>query len=336
MRTKAVYVVVSGNSDIYFEQAWVSAWSLKHYNPNMRVECVVDRDTYNNILGSYRKKALEVIDEIVRIEIPIHFNRKKQSRWLKTNLRSLVKGDYIFIDTDTIICDKLDEIDDFEYDVMMVQDSHCPLSKISSKVVIQNQIEAICGKEIKTERYFNSGVIFCKDTPKARTLYEEWNRRWQESCKRGIYFDQKALAVALEGRDDVQEMSGIYNCQIRFSIRFLHKAKIIHFFNSNVYQDCINPFLGKDVYNHVKEEGRISPHIQEMIIDCKSLFIAPSLTIAEEELKIRNSKAFELLKAAYNHSTFYYTSLIKLSKIQLVVLSSVSHIVKKLKRLLTC
>ena len=31
MKTKAVYVVVSKESDIYLEQAWVSAYSLKCY-----------------------------------------------------------------------------------------------------------------------------------------------------------------------------------------------------------------------------------------------------------------------------------------------------------------
>lgn len=331
MRTKAVYVVVSGDKDIYFEQAWVSAWSLKHYNPEMRVECVVDQDTYDNIVTGYRKKALEIIDELVKIEVPIEYTKKEQSRWLKTNLRNLVQGDYLFIDTDTVICDRLAEIDDFEHDVMMVQDSHCPLSKIPSRNNVQKDIVTILGKELNTDTFFNSGVIFCRDTEKARSLYEEWHKTWMLSRSKGIPVDQRALAIAMDGHDCVYEMDGIYNCQVRFSYKYLFKAKIMHFFNSPWYQDCINPFFGKQVYLEVKQNQGISVEMQNMILDCKSLFVAPSLTIAEEELAVRNTKAFSFLVRIQKRYPRYYSFIQWTAFIQHKLLSGIQKVTRRVK-----
>lgn len=37
MQTKIVYVVVADKDSIYLEQAYVSVWSLKYYNPDASV-----------------------------------------------------------------------------------------------------------------------------------------------------------------------------------------------------------------------------------------------------------------------------------------------------------
>lgn len=332
MKTKAVYVIVSGVGDIFFEQAWVSAWSLKHYNPTMTVEFVVDQNTYTNIYSTYRKSALAIIDKIVKVDTPQNYNNKERSRWLKTSLRKHVTGDYLFIDTDTIVCDSLEEIDDFTSDVMMEYDGHCEFSKLYEREIVLEIIFSIIGKKLAIKDYYNSGVMYVKDTPIAHEMYEKWHELWCCSVQKGIPTDQKSLAVVLNEKNCVTRMSGIYNCMIRYTIRYLHKAKIIHFFNGYWYQDCLNPFFGKQVYEKIKKLGYIDIETQEMILDCKSLFVVPSLTIAEEELEIHNSKAYELLKSAYINSSFYYALLVKLSDIQLKLLSPLHQFMKWSKK----
>lgn len=317
MKTKAVYVVVSSDSDIYFEQAWVSAWSLKHYNPDMWVECVVDQDTYQQIQNGYRKGASSVIDKFVCVNTPNTLSKKETSRWLKTKLRKLVDGDFLFIDTDTIVCDKLDDIDAFDCDVMMVPDSHCPLSQITSVKMIQDQCMRIAGRKLVDETYFNSGVIYCKDTPKSHQLYDKWHSLWQEACKKGVVFDQKPLALIIEGTDYVQEMSGIYNCQVRFSVQYLADAKILHFYSDrSYYPDYTHPFFGVGIYQKIKELQEITDEIKALVLHGKSLFIAPTLLIGRDELDVRNSRAFSFLLRIRQHAPFYYNIILWLSYIQ--------------------
>ena len=61
---------------------WVGKidWELKHYNPEMEVECVVDPDTYDQVMGCYRRQALSVIDRLVRVEVPAQFGKKERSK----------------------------------------------------------------------------------------------------------------------------------------------------------------------------------------------------------------------------------------------------------------
>ena len=195
MRTKAVYVVVSGETDVYFEQAWVSAWSLKHYNPGMEVECVVDPDTYDQVMGCYRRQALSVIDRLVRVEVPAQLGKKERSRWLKTSLRRHVEGDFLFIDTDTIVCDSLRDLDSLAGDVMMVRDHHCPFSEMTDAKYILQGIENTLGSRFTEDDYYNSGVIYTKDTPASHAFFEAWHAQWKEFHKQGVHTDQCSLAV---------------------------------------------------------------------------------------------------------------------------------------------
>ncbi len=43
--TKFLYILVSGQTDIYCEQTYVSMLSLKHYNPDAEISLLVDDET---------------------------------------------------------------------------------------------------------------------------------------------------------------------------------------------------------------------------------------------------------------------------------------------------
>ena len=116
MQTKIIYTLVSENSDYYLEQALISVYSLRKHNPEATVELVVDKDTAATLVEK-RSKIKEYVTSIVEIDVPREYDKKRRSRFLKTNLRQLVKGDYLFIDCDTVICGKLDEIDAFDGDL---------------------------------------------------------------------------------------------------------------------------------------------------------------------------------------------------------------------------
>ena len=90
MKTNVVYVVISEQKDIYFEQVWASAWSLKYHNPDTLITLLTDGATKETIYTDGRKEALKIIDKVVVVDFDVNYTNMEKSRWIKTNMRQLI------------------------------------------------------------------------------------------------------------------------------------------------------------------------------------------------------------------------------------------------------
>ena len=118
-----LYVLTSTDKDIYMEQLWVSVTSLRMYNPETTVVLLMDKITYEGLIG-YRAKLLDLIDEPIVVPTPEGYSQKEMSRYIKTTARQWVKGDFLFIDTDTVIAGDLSDVDKLEGDVLLCPEFH--------------------------------------------------------------------------------------------------------------------------------------------------------------------------------------------------------------------
>ena len=178
MRTKIVYILCSDENDIFYEQALLSVFSLRKYNPDAFVELIVDQYTITTINGK-RSKIKEYVNSIKVVEVPEKYNRRQLSRWIKTSLRNLIDGDYLFIDTDTIITDCLYDIDNFTGDIGAVKDQHTVVKKNSGKYIMLQWATQDGWSCFDDLLYFNSGVMYVRDCDFTHDFYKEWNKRWQ-------------------------------------------------------------------------------------------------------------------------------------------------------------
>ena len=55
MKTKIIYVLVSNENDCYLEQALVSIYSLRLYNPDANLLLLVDEETSRTLENGIRK-----------------------------------------------------------------------------------------------------------------------------------------------------------------------------------------------------------------------------------------------------------------------------------------
>ncbi len=210
MKTKIVYAITSDNSDIYLDQLVFSVKTLRRHNPNAKICVIMDCVTENHLVGE-REKILSLIDEKIVIKTPDGFNKRARSRYVKTLIRQVVVGPYLFIDTDTIITANLSPIDSLSHDVAACLDRHLPLNKnqMGGSIVSQLKIVGLIPNQ-EDEQYFNSGVMFVNDTRLAHNLYERWHSHWYKSHQKGMYIDQPALALAnKELTDDTLADDGI-------------------------------------------------------------------------------------------------------------------------------
>ncbi len=251
MRTKIVYALISDCSDYYWEQALISVYSLRLYNPDAVVELVVDTLTATTLDGK-RAEIKKYVSRIIIVEIPDIYTQIQRSRYLKTNLRKWVEGDFLFLDCDTVICGKLNEIDCFEGELGLVADINGELPLTDAFAI--DRCHQIGFDKIKGKPYYNSGVMYVKDTLATHDFYTKWFENWQHSVGLGVVFDQPALCQTnIEQQFLIQELPGIWNCQFKYSgMKLISEAKIIHYFSGGKLV-----FIQELTYRKIKETATI-------------------------------------------------------------------------------
>lgn len=288
MQTKLVYVLTSNENDSYLEQALLSIYSARKHNPDASIYLVVDGKTCSTINGS-RALIRQYLTDVISVDLPANLSNMQKSRYLKTKLREIVDGDFLYIDTDTIVADSLADIDDWDIEIGAVPDTHLRIDEHLCREEIR-RLAKLVGWEIPQNGfYFNGGLLFVKDTQKAHELFNEWHRLWQlYSDEFKLFIDMPPLAKANELCGyPIQRIPDIYNCQIiENGIRYLHEAKIIHYFASNIGRyDC--PYLFRDsaIYSTIKEEG-ITEEIKDMLDNPKSAFLSKCTIIGGNQSEI--------------------------------------------------
>ena len=238
MKTKLVYVLTCEPEDTYIEQALMAVWSARYWNPDAHIVLLTDNKTSALLhAGDARGEILQYISEEVVTTFDEDKNMHYRSRWLKTKARELVKGDMLFIDCDTICCKSLESVDSFDCEVGAVPDSHLPISEYNDDMFENVEAQArILGWDIRGEKYyFNSGVMFSKNTPKTQQLYSKWHMYWIEGYNNhGIKADQPALAKAnIDCNHIISNFGNEYNNLLYTQNITLRNSFILHIWSFN-------------------------------------------------------------------------------------------------------
>ena len=306
MKTKLVYIVTSSLEDIYWEEAWVSAWSTRYHNPDARIALVCDKETLETAKKSYRAKSLELFDETITVDFDPEISNKQRSRWIKTNLREYIRGDFLFIDSDTIITDSLNEIDDWNFDIGMVCDNHSRSISPFMEKYYEKAYKQVFPVDVP---YYNSGVMFVKDNEKTNAFFHQWHQNWRGLGDVVEYTDQTPLArTVIDYGHPITEISGAYNCQISVSIKYLHQAKIIHSYHTWWHSySTVSPFMQITTYERIKEKQEIDEDLKQRILNCKAEFTEISVPYNEEILHFLASTTvrFVLLPLFIKKRNFY-------------------------------
>jgi hypothetical protein len=256
---------------------------------------LTDKNTGKYLADSHRNHE-KYVSEIKIVDIPGEFSQKESSRWIKTSIRNYVSGDFLFIDCDTIITEKLDY--DFPPDIQIgaVLDTHVPLSQhhLFNEFQKRNTIAGF-QKTDKKDFYYNSGIIFCRDTPETRVFFNEWHDLWVEGNKRGVSADQPSFNQANNRLNNITtELSGEWNCQISHNgLPYLSDAKIIHYFATSLvsFEHPFIPASGQ-VLLSIKNKGEIPSDIINLLKKPKAAFSTKARIISDQT-------ALDVLESAF-------------------------------------
>ena len=199
---KIVYVTVGADKIEYINMQRIAVASAKKHMPHVPVVIVTDGET----LPKLRKYKDFSGVELASFPVPADLNTVEKSRYLKTNLRSLVSGDFLYIDSDSIICE--DFSDDLpECSLGLVLDENRPLAEQDDGGAAIRRCAQARGFDLSgCESYFNGGVIFAKDDAPAKAFFkdsydtvfpkQDGIYTWRVSIQEGtIYFCDEANTV---------------------------------------------------------------------------------------------------------------------------------------------
>lgn len=221
------FVLTAKDLGLYADMAAVAALAVRRLHPQARIILVTDEPTARAI--DYGSHALgnivsEIIVQPTGTDDPI-----VSSRRLRTVLRQLVKGDYLYLDNDAIAVRPLDREWPEGADLALARDWNergIPPDALPNV----EKLRAKLGWEFPPDRYFNGGVIFVRDTPAAHAFYAEWHRRWQQTLSLGIRQDQSSLNSAIAaGVATVAILPDRDNWATHSTAMLRGRARIFHF-----------------------------------------------------------------------------------------------------------
>ena len=242
--------------------------------PDSFVSLLTDNKTKKSFNENNRQEILKIIDEIITVDFPDNTNNKYKARWLKTSMRKHIEGDFLFIDCDTVITEKLI----FKTNIVVgaVQDIHLSLHKRfknNDYMEFHTQRDKKCGFTTSEYSYYNSGVIYCKDTIECHSFFEKWHSLWLSGYEKGVTEDQPSFSMAnITCNNIITEIDGTWNCQLVNSGKlYLPNAKIIHYYNSEDNKKNYL-FAKKNVYDSIKKEGNIPLEYKKILMKPRAAF----------------------------------------------------------------
>lgn len=279
---KLLYVLVSQDSDCYYEQALLSVMSAKYHMPGVSIALLMD-DKTNDSIKENRKHILNYIDECRVVTFDDSVNAVIRSRSLKTSMHKYVTGDLLYVDVDTLWVGAID-FKVFDGEIMGVSDGNVEFENFKWKNIHQNLANRLNFK-INKDFFINGGVLFVKDSPVAHSFMDDWNRWWKYSCDNGVFTDQQSLNYVNSYKVGVAKpLPDFYNVQIDFSIRYILGAKLIHYFSSGLQNAELEEFFElkkKSFWQSVKKSDKQIEIFQRIIQN-------PNVCFSDAMVKLNN------------------------------------------------
>ncbi|MBQ7268266.1 MAG: hypothetical protein IJS62_00215 [Bacteroidales bacterium] len=306
MNTKILYVLVSDGSDCYAEQLMLSLTSLRRHCPGAEVCVLTDNATMDALpsRGGSGKTLLALPDRWIvadpGADLPKHF----RSRILKTEMREHIQGDFLYIDTDTIVLGPLDAIDDVSFPLALCLDHHCALRDIAVKKDIAAHCRQVGFDITEDDTYFNSGVIFARDCPEVRDFFRSWKEKYLAGRERGIKEDQPSLAWVVAEKPIAGRLDEVWNCQLPYGVRYMKDARIFHYFAAGQDGSRLFLFNRTDVLEEIKRSGGITGEADAVLEDPFKGISPLSYLSSTEDFSFFTTRRYRDLRRLYRPGKF--------------------------------
>lgn len=242
-----LYVLIANEKDQYAEMAATSMATLRATNKNAKIKVLTDCETdrlQTPAMRYLRNSADDIVVEKCDYDTPL-----LRSRHLKLSCRNILKGDFVYLDLDTLISRDLSEFVAHRSDFAAVQDRTGPTEQMVEQAARKGWVVP--------KQYFNSGVFGVHDTPAMHSVFEDAYALWLEASKDGFGWDQIPFNVAFHRSKEAQVefLSQSYNAQIQIKSYAAIRPHIFHIFGSHTAE--YNETVLRVITKKFKETGSL-------------------------------------------------------------------------------
>ena len=269
-----LYVLTSTPNDYFYEQFFLSAASLKLVMPDAEVILLCDSKTKETLIGN-RCEYEKLVSRTIAVDAPSDMFQVEVSRWLRTSMRRLVSGDFLFLDGDTVVTEDLSSIAELGIKFGACLDNHTLINRHPNRDRFIEGDKKLGFSSHLSNRQYNGGVLFCTDTPETHKIFDRWHELWLFTRNKNIIRDQPSLNMAIyENLSSFTELDGTWNCQLVTNyLPYLANAKIIHYFATNLVMN-ISPFIlaSEAILKKIKDTGLIPDEAMQLLKNPRAAF----------------------------------------------------------------
>lgn len=228
MEIKLVYCLTSSGGDLYEAMTRVSLATVRLTNPSAHIEIACDEQSYQALQASdsHLFREADAVHGFPTPEGPPTF----RNRFVKTQLRLLLSGPFLFLDSDTVVRKPLSALQHVHGDLAAAPNHSA--DSLSEQIWCEDQanLDAM-GWSIR-EPYVNGGVIWYQDTPGAHRFAQAWHRNWLANVERTRRLrDQPALNYSLvETNAQMAVLDHCWNAQVEIAPKKAKDANVWHMY----------------------------------------------------------------------------------------------------------
>src|SRR4051794_14367630 len=211
-RPQFCYVLTTTGRDPFADMTYASVMFLREIHPEAEIVCLCDAASHRELTSSGHA-LLDVVDRTQSIDThdgPPGF----RNRYVKTQMRQILDGDFVYLDSDTLVVDRLDKMLACHASVGGIA-NHSGTDDPTGLNDVEQDYFHTMGWELPRKVYVNGGVLLLRDSDPARRFCQLWHEKWLAWTRRGRYTDQPSLNSALtDSGVDYEILPDRFNAQI--------------------------------------------------------------------------------------------------------------------------
>ena len=262
MELGGCYVLADDGLGQYADMACVSAASLKRVHPHLEIVLLCDTPTADAI----RRRAHPlgtIVDTIISASAPGP-SVAERSRWLKTSLRRLVRGDLLYLDVDTVVVGPIDLHVDARTHLLAAPDACDAWGRpVQATEPWVDRLFSRLGWTMPA-LYRNAGVIVVRDSAAGRQLGDRWHAEWSRSLAAGSHRDQPALNAAIGTMPGTVGLLPLrYNAMPTYRPWLARGARVYHFWS----EQTLNLEFPSSLLDHLTRHYRLTGAVDWATLD---------------------------------------------------------------------
>lgn len=221
------YALAMDGDRIHADLVTISALCVRRIYPACKITILTDDESLQNI-GT-------ALQHLAAVGAQIHSVGKfaggprLRSRFVKTQVRSAIDGDILYLDADTAAVDEFDGLLECEAPLCAAIDRNNANPRGGFPAWVVPDFDRL-GWRHPTRLYLNAGVIFWRDCDEARALGELWHENWlRYATAVNNPADQPAFNHSIESLGIAPRiMDDAFNARVGISPEFAKGARIYH------------------------------------------------------------------------------------------------------------